>query len=85
MRFMVRYDGDSTAEALKQIGKIVSQSSLVNWLVLEADEPDEARIAHVPGVLDVYQEREGAWCRAQETRLVVAAISHLICIDQISK
>lgn len=62
MRFVVRYDGDPTAEALQQIGNIVSQSSLVNWLVLEVEESNEVWIAQVPGVLDVYQEREGVWC-----------------------
>lgn len=61
MRFMVCYYGDSTAKALQQIGNIVFRSSLVNWLVLDADKSDEARIIRMLGVMDVYQEREGLW------------------------
>lgn len=61
MRFMVRYDTDSTIELLQQIGQVAFRSSLVNWLALEADESDEQRIAQVPGVLEVHPEREGVW------------------------
>jgi len=61
MRFMVRYDTDSTIELLEHIGQVAFRSSLVNWLALEADESDQQRIAQVPGVLEVYQEREGVW------------------------
>lgn len=61
MRFMVRYDTDSTIELLERIGQVACRSSLVSWLALEADESDEQRIAQVPGVLEVYPEREGVW------------------------
>lgn len=61
MRFTVRYDTDSTIELLQQIGQVAFRSSLVNWLVLEADESDKQRIAQVPGVFEVHPEREGVW------------------------
>ncbi|MEA4884277.1 MAG: hypothetical protein VB144_11600 [Clostridia bacterium] len=61
MRFMVRYDADSI-ESLEQIGRVAFRSGLVNWLALEADETDAQRIAQVPGVLEVYPEREIVWC-----------------------
>ena len=60
-RFMVCYATNSTIELLQQIWQIAYRSSLVNWLALEADESDEQRIAQVPGVLEVYPEREGVW------------------------
>ncbi len=61
MRFMVRYDTDSTIELLEQIGQVAFRSSLVNWLALEANKADKQRIAQVPGVLEVYPECEGVW------------------------
>lgn len=74
LRFMVCYATDSVVEALRQVGQVVFRSSLVNWLVLEADESDEQRIAQVPGVLKVYRERDGVWLgngwMTEETRQV---------------
>ena len=62
MRFMVRYDTDSTIELLEHIGQVAFRSSLVNWLALEANKADKQRIAQVPGALEVYPEREMVWC-----------------------
>lgn len=60
--FIVRISGDGVIDELSKLGRIVFRSDLIDWIGLEAEEANRPKIANMPGVLHVEQERIGTFC-----------------------